>query len=65
MAYKKSGGAVVEWADLGRRLKAANPQVFDQISDLVRDIVDSQELIASFDEQLVLRGRRPTKRYSA
>lgn len=55
---------VVEWTDLGARLATAGPEKYDEILTALRKIVEAQELIASFDWQLLF-GERPSKRYQA
>jgi hypothetical protein len=53
------------WLELGRRLRAASPEDFDEVSELVRDIIEAEEVMSSHDHLLPLRERRPMKRYSA
>lgn len=65
MPTDKTVSPVLEFADLGRRLKAASPESFAQVVSLVRGIVDTHELVAEYDGQLFFRGSRPSKRYSA
>jgi len=55
---------ITEWSDLVERLLIANPDKFDELLDAMRKIVEAQETLASFDWQLMFRGR-PTKRYLA
>lgn len=54
---------LVEWVKLGHRLLQASPQRWDEIFKHVRLLVEGQEVIASADRQLVLRRKRPEKRY--
>lgn len=54
-----------EWYELGRRLRAAGPEKFDQVRAGLRDVVEAQEQISAFDATLILRARRPRKRYQA
>jgi hypothetical protein len=54
-----------EWVGLGQRLLAASPDKVEEVLDMVRRIVEGQELIAEADRLLVLRGKRPAKRYRA
>lgn len=51
--------------ELGRRLRAVSQADFDEISAMVRDIVDVEEVFSAHDRLLPLRARRPAKRYSA
>jgi hypothetical protein len=53
-----------EWLKLGERLLAAGPDKFDEVLRGLRDVVEAQELIASYDWQLLHRGR-PRKVYRA
>lgn len=55
---------VTEWTELGTRLAATSPEKLDELLDALRKIVEAQEVIASFDWQLLFRGR-PNKRYLA
>ncbi len=55
---------VTEWSDLGARLATMSPKKFDELLDAMRKIVEGQEVIASFDWQLLF-GSRPNKRYQA
>ena len=54
-----------EWVELGMRLRQAGPEKHEQVVRRLRDVVDAQETIASFDWQLVFRSGRPRKRYLA
>ena len=60
-----ANGNVCEWIALGLRLWAASPHKVDEIVAMVRRIVEGQELIASADRMLVMRGKRPTDRFDA
>lgn len=53
------------WMRLGARLLAAGPRKFGKTIRAVERIVEGQEAIAKFDQQLVLRAERPEKRYEA
>lgn len=55
---------IIEWTEIGARLAEAGPAKYDEILQALRKIVDAQELIASFDWQLLF-GERPSKRYQA
>ena len=57
--------SVVELADLGRRLKELDRDKYRVVVDLVREIVEAQEEISAHDSLLILRSRRPGKRYLA
>lgn len=61
----KTGSWVDQWVELGKRLRAACPAEYDNVLGIVTNIVDAQEVIASFDDRIPLRERRPTKRYCA
>lgn len=51
---------------LGERLAVAGPDKLEDVLTRLAAVVEAQEIIASFDHQLWLRGgRRPTKRYMA
>lgn len=56
---------LAEWIELGMRLRNACPKKHAQVVERLREVVDAQETIASFDWQLALRSRRPAKRYRA
>lgn len=43
---------------------AASPGKWDEVMRHVRGIVEGQEVIADADRLLVLRGKRPAKRYT-
>lgn len=49
---------MVEWVSLGTRLITANPDRYRQIVAAVRDVVESQETLASVPPVL-----RPVKRF--
>lgn len=53
-----------EWSELGAKLAVLGPEKFGSLLDALRKIVEAQEVIASFDWQLLFRGR-PRKRYQA
>lgn len=55
---------MLEWIRLAERLRLASPSKLKDITRMVREIVEGQEMIASLDQLLVLR-LRPTKRYRA
>lgn len=54
-----------EWVELGERLRSASPARYSQVLNHLKMIVEGQELLAEHDDQLILRPRRPTKRYAA
>lgn len=54
-----------EWYELGERLRRASPGRYRSLVSRIREMVEGQEALADFDHQLVLRARRPSKRYSA
>lgn len=54
-----------EWLEIGQALARVNPARFDEVLDVVREIVETQAILAEHDDQLVLRQGRPAKRYSA
>ncbi len=56
---------MLEWAWLLERLRAASPHRVRAIFRTVRAMVEGQELVASYDDQLPLRETRPTRRYNA
>lgn len=53
-----------EWLHLAERLFAAAPEKFEEALHAMHDLVDATEVIASFDWQLMGRGR-PRKQYRA
>lgn len=54
------------WLSLGERLAVAGPDKFADVIRRLEAVAEAQEIIASYDHQLWLRGgRRPTKRYQA
>jgi len=55
---------VAEWTEIGARLAVAGPEKYSEVIDALRKIVEAQEVIASFDWQLLF-GERPSKRYRA
>lgn len=56
---------MAEWCALGDRLAMSGPDAFQDVLSKLREIAEAQEIIAKFDHQLILRVRRPTKRYLA
>lgn len=54
-----------EWLDLADRLLRASPAKWEEVTRLIRQHVEGQELLAAADNLLVLRGQRPSKRYRA
>lgn len=57
---------LAKWISLGNRLAKAGPDKLDDVFQRLEQVVEAQELIAKFDDQLFLRGgKRPTKRYEA
>lgn len=56
---------ISEWVSLGTRLRDACPEKFEEILDALRETVGAQEVIAQYDWQLFLRGKRPGKIYEA
>ena len=57
---------LAKWITLGNRLSVAGPDKLDDVMERLVLVVEAQEIIAQFDDQLFLRGgRRPTKRYQA
>lgn len=55
-----------EWTELGARLAEAGPTRYADVLARLRSMVEAQEVIAQYDDQLFLRGgKRPTKRYQA
>lgn len=52
-----------EWAALGQELLSVCPEKFEEVVVGLKDVVEAQKIIASFDWQLPFRGR-PRKRYS-
>jgi hypothetical protein len=62
---KPSGDGMLEWLALGQRLKAASPARYRAVLEQIEEIVGGQEAIAEHDDQLILRARRPTKRYAS
>ena len=54
---------LVEWVKLGHRLLQASPARWDEVFRHVRLLIEGQEVIAGADRLLVLRGKRPEKRY--
>jgi hypothetical protein len=65
MAKDDRGNEVAEWIALGQRLRSASPGRYRKLVAQIKNVVEGQETLAAFDDQLVLRGRRPTKRYCA
>ena len=59
------GGYLRDWLELGDELRVINPERYSEVLECVREIVEVQRLLAAHDQKLVLRDRRPTKRYSA
>lgn len=57
---------LAKWIVLGGRLAVAGPEKLEDFMERLVLIIEAQELIAQFDDQLFLRGgKRPTKRYRA
>ena len=57
---------LAKWINLGTRLSVAGPDKLDDVMERLVLIVEAQEIIAQYDDQLFLRGgKRPTKRYQA
>jgi len=52
------------WVSLGDRLLEANEGKFHEVMKGLRDVVEAQEIISRFDNQLFFRGR-PRKVYRA
>lgn len=65
MAKDRDAEQMREWLELGDSLSTTNPERFREVVECVREIVEVQGILAGHDDQLVLRDRRPTKRYSA
>jgi len=53
-----------EWMEIGERLAVAGPDKLRDTIERLHDVVEAQEIIARFDDQLFFRGR-PKKRYLA
>ncbi len=53
-----------EWLELAERLQAAGSEKFEEALHAMRELVEATEIIASFDWQLMHRGR-PRKQYRA
>lgn len=57
---------LAKWIVLGNRLAVAGPEKFEDVMERLVLIVEAQEIIAQYDDQLFLRGgKRPNKRYRA
>lgn len=56
---------LAEWMAIAMQLRSASPERFDEIRKTLRETAAACALIADHDHELVLRARRPTKRYSA
>lgn len=60
-----SDDEMLQWARLLERLRAIAPAKVRDTIRLMRGIVEGLELVAACDHLLVLRAKRPTKRYQA
>lgn len=56
---------LAEWIAIGLQLRGASPERFAEIVTTLRTTADACGTIAAYDEQLMLRIGRPTKRYQA
>lgn len=54
-----------EWIALGDRLAVSGPDKLRDVIERLTAVAEAQEIIAGYDHQLLLRARRPTKRYQA
>lgn len=53
------------WVELGERLRRTSVDEFEDVSGLVEEIVEAQEVISGHEHLLPLRPRRTMKLYSA